>query len=917
MFWRRRNADDFADEVRAHLEHEEAQLRAAGMSPDDARAAARRRFGNPRRAIEDVRDAGPLRLLETLWQDVTFGVRLMRRSPAFSITAIVVLSLGIGANTALFSIVNALFFTPLPVRAPEELFYLYTKNEAGQVMAHMSPEEFRFFFERAPELADYTGHWQATMRLSADNETEQVSGEWVRTNYFDLLGVRMQLGRPLGPAEDDPANPEQAIVISDELWTRRFNRDPNVIGLQVRLHQSYVTVVGVAEPGFEGLTDPWTPTSFWISGMQVYSQYGERPLIGYIGGPIGRLRPGVTIDQMRAFFAAAHREWKDERLSSARARYSASAFEDMRRRIMAEQLLIYRAVDTRMPFAPETALIRPAMLFGMVAVVGLVLLIAAANIAGLLLARGVTRTGEVAVRRALGAGGARVTRQLLTESVLQALAGGAMGLAVATTLVGLFRAYTPSRFAVEVAVDVRVLLFAIAVCVGAGIAVGLAPALQAARVNVLEALGSGIVGARVVRSRLRYWIVMPQVALSLVLLLVAAVHVRALLRIERADPGYRTDDAIVFTIGRWEPREPIASRRKRTRDEAMAAQEKEAATVRQFNRSVLERVGRLAQVSHFALGGPPVTPGSGELQSVISQASYNAGGAPGASAQRAVVSDGYFDAMGMRLVAGRTFDDRDGPYEAFGTRVTVIDETTARTVWPAGDAIGQVLGVLPAAGSSGQKTEWLQVIGIVNDVQPILSDTAQRPSIYVSLAQQWRGAASTLVVRGPGDQATLIRGVKAAVVGADAFAEVSRVRTMEQFVAEILFPRRIAASILTAAGLLGLLLASIGLYGVMSYSMAQRMREIGIRATLGADRRDIIGLVLREGAVIVASATAAGVVVALVALRATANLLPDLPAGDAMSFVAVPMALAAIIGAACFIPARRAARVDPASVLRT
>jgi predicted permease len=418
-----------------------------------------------------------------------------------------------------------------------------------------------------------------------------------------------------------------------------------------------------------------------------------------------------------------------------------------------------------------------------------------------------------------------------------------------------------------------------------------------------------------VRTRLRHGIVIPQVALSLVLLLVAAVHVRALLAIERADPGYRTEGSIVFTIGRWEPREPFGARAGRTREEAQQAQEKEAATIRAFNRAVLERVGSLPQVDAYAIAaGLPVSSGYASLESVITQDAYNAGEAPRGSAMKTVVSDGYFDAMGMRLLRGRTFDARDAPYEQFGRHAAVISESVARALWPAGDALGQSLSFL--SDSPGQQIHWLEVIGIVNDVRPVLHEDVARPRVYVSLGQQWRGSARSLVVRGRGDQAALIRDVKAAVVGADAFAEVSRVQTMEQVVGEILYPRRIAAAVLTAAGLIGLLLASIGLYGVMAYSTAQRMREIGIRATLGAERRDIIGLVLREGAIIMAAATAAGFAIALLALRATSNLLPDLPAVDVLSFIAVPAALAAIIGTACVIPARRAASVDPAQVLR-
>jgi putative ABC transport system permease protein len=468
---------------------------------------------------------------------------------------------------------------------------------------------------------------------------------------------------------------------------------------------------------------------------------------------------------------------------------------------------------------------------------------------------------------------------------------------------------------VDVSVDWRVLLFAVAVavCVGAGIVVGLAPALQAARVNVLEALGSGIVGARVVRTRLRHWIVIPQVALSLVLLLVAAVHVRALMRFELADLGYRTDGAIVLTIGRWEPREPIATQSQRTREEAQRAP---AARVRLFNRAVLDRVASLPQVTSAAIAASlPVYSTTSELTPVVPRDDYDAGGPPRGAATRAVVSDGYFDAMGMRLLAGRRFDDRDGPYEQFGPRVAVVSEALARRLWPAGNAVGGSLAFL--SDSPGQRPEWLEVVGVVNEVDPILDDVGERPQVYVPLKQEWRGSARHLVVRGAGDQAALIGDLKAAVVGADAFAEVSQVRTMEQVVGEILYPRRLAAAILTAAGGIGLLLACIGLYGVVSYSVAQRLREIGIRTTLGAERGDIVALVLREGAKVAGIGIAAGLGLAWVALRWSAGIVPDVPVMDVVSFTVVPAVLAGVVIAASVVPARRAARVDPAQVLRT
>jgi len=851
------------------------------------------------------------RWLRDLATDLKQGLRLMRRGPVFTVTAVIVLSLGIGVNTALFSVINALFFTTLPVKAPDELFYIYTKNEAGQVMASVEPAFFDEFGPRGEALSDFTGHWRVNTRVTADDLTELAHGEWIHTNYFSLLGVEMRLGRPLEPADADVAVPGLAVVISDKFWKKRFGGRLDVVGTRVRLNESHGTIVGVAAEGFEGLSDPWTPTMFWVSGSKMQAEnFGRPPTPArYVGGPIGRLKPGVSFEQFESFFAVMVPEWRASKIDRLRPHAKTPAdFERWKRSAEATTYPLYRAADVRMPFNPEGRLIPIGLLAGMVTMVALVLLIAASNIAGLLMARGVARTGEVAVRRALGAGIGRLSRQLLTESVVLATVGGALGLFVAYTMVGLFRAYTPSRFAVEPSVNWRVLLFAIAVCIGAGVLVGLAPALQAARVNVLEALSNGVAGTRRVRARLRHWIVIPQVALTMVLLLVAAVHTRTLLQIERADPGYSTNGVVVLTVGRWEPRP-----QRRMNDAAV--QEVEARKVRQFNRDILARVAQLPEVTNVALTSAlPVAESFGELQSVIAYEDYVTNAPPRGAAVRVQVSDGYFDAVGIRLRAGRMFDDRDGPYEQFGPRVAIISEALARKAWPAGNAVGQQFTVLSA--NPGQKVEWLEVVGVVNDVDPVLNERGHRPLVYVPVKQQWRGAASHLLIRGVGDRDAFIRAAKAAVIGADTFAEVTQVRTLDQVVAEILYPRRLAAAMLVAGGVIGLVLSCIGLYGVVSYSVAQRLREIGIRATLGADRRDIVLLVLREGARVAGIGTVAGFLVAVLVLRLTAGLLPQLPAADTVSFVTVPVVLAAMVVVACLVPALRAARVDPAAVLR-
>lgn len=873
-------------------------------------------IGRPRATLHLIADIvsvwrWPLgRWARDLTADMKQGLRLMRRGPAFTVTAAIVLSLGIGVNTALFSVINSLFFAELPVESPDELFYLYTKNEAGQVMASLDPEGAEFFAKRGSDLAEFTHHWRIQKRVTADDLTELAYGETVDTNYFQLLGVQAVLGRILDATDGDQSAPGLAVVISHDFWTRRFAADPAVLGKTIRLNAVVGTVVGVTPPGFKGVSDPWTPSQWWASGAKVMAADLGYPYRypRYTAGPIGRLKPGVSFGQYEALLATVVPEWRQFHLDRARTyAKTPEAFERSRRRIEATSYPIYRATETRMPFGPEDRLIPTGLLAGMVAVVALVLLIAAANIAGLLMARGVARTGEVAVRRALGAGVARLSRQLMTESVVLAMAGGALGLFVAYTLVGLFSAYTPSRFAIGVSVDWRVLLFAVAVCIGAGILVGLAPALQAARVNVLEALSNGVAGTRRVRTRMRHWIVIPQIALTMVLLLVAAVHARTLLQVERADPGYRTDGLVVMNIGRWEPE-------NRGRAFTAAEQEEAARKVRMFNREVLARVGQLPQVTSVALAGAlPVTQRS-SLESVVTYEDYAANAAPRGSAELTQVSDGYFDVLGMRLRAGRMFDDRDSVYEQFGPRVAIVSERLARNVWPAGNAVGQQFAML--SDNPNQKIEWLEVVGIVNDVDPVLSEGDHQPRVYVPTKQQWRGWAPFLVVRGGGSQDQLIRDVKSAVMGADAFAEVSQVRTMEQVVAEILYPRRLAAAMLVAGALIGLVLSCIGLYGVVSYSVAQRVREIGIRATLGAERGDIVKLVLTEGVRVAGIGTTIGFVVAMFVLRLTSGLLPQLPSADVVSFVVVPLILAAMVVLACLVPAWRAARVDPASVLR-
>ena len=831
--------------------------------------------------------------------DLRYALRRMWRSPGFTVVAVVVLALGIGVNTALFSIVNALFFKPLPVRAPEELVYVYSTNQDGQVMPVLFQDQFDFFKEQAAELVEFTSHNAAGVAMSVDGETVTALGELVRSSYFDLLGVKPLFGRVLGPQEDDPANPELAVVISHDLWIRRFNADPAILGKRADLDRRSYAIVGVMEPGFRGLSDFWTPSDFWANPHQVF------PDRQFVEAPIGRLKPGVSLSQFRAFIDAKTPELQQMRLDQMSPAERARVGDRIRR----SRYPVFRANELRMPFHPQTRVVPPSLLIAVTVVVGLVLVIASANIAGLLLARGVTRTAEVAVRRALGAGGWRLTRQLLTETVLLSLIGGALGLLVAGNVVAFFRAYTPSQFALDVPMDLRVLFFAVLLCIGAGMVVGIAPALQAAKVSILEALGSGIAGAQGIRRRLRYGIVIPQVGLSLVLLTIAGVHVRSLAETELKDPGYRTDQ-VVLNVYREEPW-PTDIRRKWTAEDRRQFEESRARGERLFRANVLERVGALPNVAAHAL--TTRLPASADLPSAATVMTYDGfvtGSPVTASVFRSEVSDGYFDVMGMHLLAGRSFDERD----AIGNRnVAIVSDALTARLWSDRQPIGKQLAFV----RSSEQPTWLEVIGVVNEIHPILNETGSTPQVYVPVRQQWRPESSYLVVLGKGDQTALVGELKKAVSGSDPYAEVWRAMTMGQVVSEILYPRRTAAAILTAAGLIGLSLACIGLYGVVSFSVAQRLREIGIRATLGAGKRDLVMLLLRDGASMTAIGCFVGLVLAVLTHRLTANLLPGVPSIDLISFLLVPPALGLVVLLACYLPARRAAAADPSKILRT
>jgi putative ABC transport system permease protein len=470
-----------------------------------------------------------------------------------------------------------------------------------------------------------------------------------------------------------------------------------------------------------------------------------------------------------------------------------------------------------------------------------------------------------------------------------------------------FVAYVPNRFSIDVAMDARVGVYTAALCLGVGVLVGVGPALRAARADLLAGLpGSGIGTMRRIRTGLRQWVVVPQVALSLVLLVVAAVHVRSLLKIELADLGYSIDRAVVLNFTRR-----VQSPEDRTQLKAWA--EKNAAATRLLYRQLLARLEAVDGADGIALTtGLPLTTNPNPGFAAITRDDSGAG-EDALPTSVAAVSPDYFRTMRMSLQAGRDFDERD----ALTTpKVAIVSAAIARKLWPGRDPIGRAVAARNLFPAQNEQIEWLEVVGVVNEIDPILHDVGQSPFIYRPLRQMWRMDAGTLVARVGSDADRVVQQLKLAVSGADASADVFRVQTMGQMAAEILYPRRMAAGILAASGLIGLFLASVGLYGLISYSLAQRLHELGVRMALGAGRSDIIGMVVREGVMLGTLGAAIGSVLTFAALRLTAKYFAVSPDPDVIALLPAPIVLGAVILLACYIPARRASRVDPMTVLR-
>jgi predicted permease len=813
--------------------------------------------------------------MDTLLQDLRFGVRRLAKSLGFTFIAIISLALGIGANTAIFSLVNTVFLRPLPVEQPEQLVSVYPVAKDDSVGSFSYPD-YRDFRDRNDVFSGMFVTRFVPVSLSRDGVNERIWGYLVSGNYFDVLGVKAALGRTFLPEEDRTELSHPVVVLGYDCWRRRFGANPEIVGKSIILNDHSFTVIGIAPQGFTGTEHAYTP-ELWIPMMMLkWIEPGSNGLERrgtHNMFATGRLKPGVSYAQAIASLNI---------LAEQLGREYPDTNEGVRI-MLTPPGLIHPLL--RGPVVGFTGV--------MMLTVGLVLLIACTNLANLLLARATERRKEIAIRLALGASRRRLIRQLLTESVLLSVAGGMVGFLIALWIVDLAVAFKPPidfPLTINLSVDARVFGFSLLVSLITGVLFGLVPAWQATRTDLVSDLKDATLQAGARRSLLRSGLVIAQVALSLVFLVAAGLVVRALQHLQTMNPGFDPENALMLSVD-------------------LGLQGYDEARGQQFYRQLVERVGSLPGVRLASLADNIPLSLSRYSMDIHVEGQPVARGAEIPRAMNATVGLNYFATMGIPLLRGRDFNEGD---KEGATRVVIVNETFARRFFPGPNPMEDAIGKRVSNSSRGP---FFEIIGIARDGKYFSIGEAPEPFIYFPLLQSYTSNA-TLVVRTATDPKQMIPTIRREVQMLDDKLPVFDVKTLTEHLGLSLFPARIAATLLGGFGLLALVLAGIGIYGVMSYSVAQRTREIGIRMALGAGQGDVLKMVVGQGMIMASIGVIIGLLVALALMRVMASILYGISATDPLTFASVTMLLACVALLACYIPARRAARVDPMVALR-
>jgi putative ABC transport system permease protein len=874
---RRRAEQEAEEEIQTHLELETREKIEAGLSPEESRYAARRAFGSIALAKEDSRAVWGFGTLETLWQDLRYGLRLLMKNKGFTLIAVFTLALGIGANTAIFSVLNAVLLRPLPYDDPERLVVVWADRPIQQAQTGLpdfpvTVADFVDWRNQSRVFEHMTAMEGRRMNLTGGGEPESVVGLRASASLFPLLGARLVLGRAFLP-EEDRAGADRVVVLSHGLWQQRYGADPKIIGQKIiTLNNEDYTVIGVTAPDFQfprrgeipsyfGVTtrpDLYLPTAFTPAQMSNRSE-GRMAVIA-------RLRPGVSLQQASAEMnAIAHR--------------------------LTEQYP-QTNTDKGVRLAPlhqqTVGKVRTGLLI-LLGAVGCVLLIACANVANLLLARAAGRQKEMATRAALGASRWRVVRQLLSESLLLAISGGAAGLLLGWQGVELLLSIAPDNLprAQDIKLDTRVAGFTFLVSLLTGIVFGLLPALQASKIDLSVTLKEGgrdAVG--LLRRRLRGFLVVSEVALAFVLLIGAGLLIRSFARLTEVDPGLDPRGVLTMTI--LQPEAKYSDGRSVT-----------------FCQQTLERVRALPGVEAAAMVKPMPLSGS------HGSAAFRIEGRPSPTEETfmagvRIISPGFFKTFRVPLVNGRLIAESDG---AKAPPVVVVNESLARIYFANEDPLGKRIIIFGGTRA---------IVGVVSDVRHSALDEEAKAEIYLPMTQV--PAVLTiympLAVRTSGDPMQMIAAVRGQVWAVDKDIPISNIETMERLMAKSVAPRRFNLLLLGAFALVGLALAGVGLYGVMSYMVTQRTREIGVRMALGAQTGDVLRLVIGEGLKLALIGALLGLGGALALTRLLKTLLFGVSATDPPTFIVIAALLIIVALLACWIPARRAASMDPLVSLR-
>ena len=876
VVFRRRLEHDVEEELAFHLAMREADYVRGGMDSGQARAAARRQFGNVTHFKEHTRDMWTFPSLESFWQDVRFAVRTLRKAPGFSLVIVTVLAIGIGGNTAIFSLMDAMRSRSLPYDDPDRLVQLW--GTVVRTSVERRGNSFMDFIDwraRSKSFIDMAAFDGQRVTLAGSGETERIPVEYVSAPYFSLLGIAPAIGRTFSEQEDRVSATTFVAVVSDGFWRRRLGASPSALGQTLTLNQRPYTIVGVMPGGFRGLTDNaelWLPFALDAPAPVMYER-GNRWFVA-----LARLKPESSRAAAQAELDGISRQLE-------------AAYPHTNQK---------RAVEVS-PLETEIfGTFRPALL-ALMAAVAFVLLIACANVANLLLARSEVRAREIAVRTALGAGRGRLLRQVITESCVLTAIGAIAGLALARVAITALVPRSPITFPSFVSLDpdVRAAAFTIVVSIACGVLVGLAPWVQTRSLDLAGALKESARGSAGPRAqRVRSVLVVAEIAMAVLLLVGASLMIRSVAKLAAVDPGFQADSVITLH----------ASLPGVAPDSAGAPAPSGRSPVSVRRRALLERIRAIRGVDDAALGTDLPLDGNSSAGFYSAEGMAVTGAQDSPRTYRHRVTPGFFSTLHIPIVAGRTFTEAE--IEA-ATPIAVVSERLVKRFWPGQDPIGKRIKLGPIDSTA----PWLSIVGVVGEIKyrGLPDNPTADPDVYLPFTD--RTSDFGIAVRSSVAPTALVATIRNVVRDADSSIPVFGVSTMTDLLRAQTAQSRFTMWLMGIFAAIALALAVIGIYGVMSYLVTQRTREIGIRLALGAAGADIVRLVVSSGARLIAVGIVIGVAGAFALERAVASLLFGVTAADIASVVAVAV-LASVALMACYVPAARATRVDPLHALR-